>query len=133
MGTDCDCQHARYARTQFTDPNLGQAESAEMLVKMRENSMRTGMIMMKRILLRKQQSPCTRWILTNAYTVAKYQDRNASVVMATAQVYCSRHRRLSTRTSSSRWPSCWTRWRSLVPRLPLSGWWRSTVRCPKMS
>ena len=57
-----------------------------MLVKMRENSMRTGMIMMKRILLRKQQSPCTRWILTNAYTVAKYQDRNASVVMATAHV-----------------------------------------------
>ena len=29
MGTDCDCQHARYARTQFTDPNLGQAESAD--------------------------------------------------------------------------------------------------------
>jgi hypothetical protein len=54
VGTDCDCQHARYARTQFTDPNLGQAESAEMLVKMRENYMRTGMIMMKRILLRKQ-------------------------------------------------------------------------------
>ena len=83
------------------------------------------MIMMKRILLRKQQSPSTRWILTNAYTVAKYQDRNASLAMATAQVYCSRHRRLSTRPSSSRWPSCWTYWRSL---LPCSGWWGSTVR-----
>ena len=33
----------------------------------------------------------------------------------------SRHRRLRTRTSSFRWPSCWTLWGSLVPRLPLSG------------
>jgi hypothetical protein len=52
--------------TQFTDPNLRQMT---LQMKMMESSMRTAM-MIKRKMMRKQQSSCTNWIPIAAYCCA---------------------------------------------------------------